>query len=64
MSTSFFIIVVAAIGFGYWLIFQRMKERHDAKRPEEKDSHLKNPVDAWLTGEVEEEEDEERGPKP
>ena len=43
MSTSLFIFVIAAVGFGYWLIFRRMKERHDERHPEERDSDRKNP---------------------
>ncbi len=58
MSTSLFIFVIAAVGFGYWLIFRRMKERHDERHPEERDSDRKNPVDSWLTGEVEKDDEE------
>jgi len=58
MSTSLFIFVIAAVGFGYWLIFGRMKERHDERHPEERGSNRGNPVDSWLTGE-EEKGDEE-----
>lgn len=59
MSTSVFILVIAAIGFVFTLLFRRMKERHDRHHPEERHGSQRNPIDSWLTGEVEKDEADE-----
>lgn len=59
MSTSAFILVIAAIGFVFTLLFRRMRERHDRRHPEERHGPQRNPIDSWLTGEVERDESDE-----
>jgi len=59
MSTTLFILVVAAIGFVYVLIFRRMRTRWKERHPGKDDGRRIDPVESWLTGEVERDEDED-----
>jgi hypothetical protein len=52
MSTSFFILVIAAIGALYMVFFRRMKNRAESRR-----RGGENPVKYWLKG------DEDDGPE-
>lgn len=46
MSTKAFILVIAAIGVLYMVLFARMKKRRDQRRR----SGERNPIQDWLKG--------------
>lgn len=45
MSTTAFLLVILAIGVLYLILFKRMEDRHDRRRP-----GRENPIRRWFTG--------------
>lgn len=51
MSTTVFLLVLLAIGVFYLILFKRMEERRDRRKPREE-----NPIRRWLTGKRDDED--------